>query len=237
MIQHPNQFYLAGILLQTSILIVSLYRRVPNFIFHLFEFGMTKKEALDWDGRFLLPGILTSENCERLPQSLDKFLLWYESKEPQLKLQGAYAAEYDNYLASLIAHPQMPILVHTVLGFDIRFDHCGTPSRRLGTSGIGWHSHKYADDQPQLGLILIFFYVNGFSPNDRALKVVSGSHHYRDLAISSNTNQQLCVGWVNNKKYSLTLQIHLCYFSMGYLSRAYEYDKSNCQLYEVLSYS
>ena len=119
----------------------------------------------------------------------------------------------------------MPILVHTVLGFDIRFDHCGTPSRRLGTSGIGWHSHKYADDQPQLGLILIFFYVNGFSPNDRALKVVSGSHHYRDLAISSNTNQQLCVGWVNNKKYSLTLQIHLCYFSMGYLSCAYEYDK------------
>ena len=46
-----------------------------------------------------------------------------------------------------------------MLGFDIRFDHCGTPSRRLGTSGIGWHSHKYADDQPQLGLILIFFYV------------------------------------------------------------------------------
>ena len=166
---------------------------------------MTKKEALDRDGHFLSLGILTSEICEGLPQSLDKFLLWYESKEPQLK-RGSICCRIRNYLASLIAHPQMPILVHTVLGFDIRFDHCGTPSRRLGTSGIGWHSHKYADDQPQLGLILIFFYVNGFSPNDRALKVVSGSHHYRDLAISSNTNQQLCVGWVNNKKYSLTLQ-------------------------------
>ena len=101
---------------------------------------MTKKEALDRDGHFLLPGILTSEICERLPKSLDKFLLWYESKESQLKLREAYAAEYDNYLASLIAHPQMPILVHTVLGLDIRFDHCGTLSRRPGTLGIGWHS-------------------------------------------------------------------------------------------------
>lgn len=98
----------------------------------------------------------------------------------------------------------MLTLVHVVLGPDIRFDHCGPLSRRPDTPETGRHSHKYADDQPQLGLIRIFFYVNGFSSDDGALKVIPDSHHYRDSMISGNTDQQLCAGWMNNKKHPLT---------------------------------
>ena len=53
-------------------------------------------------------------------------------------------------------------------------------NRPAGHPGFGGHSHEYADQQPELGLIRIFFYLNGFSSNDAALKVVAGSHLYRD---------------------------------------------------------
>ena len=39
-------------------------------IFDPFEFGETEKKALDRNGHFLLPGILTSETCKQLTRSL-----------------------------------------------------------------------------------------------------------------------------------------------------------------------
>ena len=173
-------------------------------IFNPFEFDETEKEAFDRDGHFLLPGILTSETCKQLTRSLALIQPFRESKDPQLRHHSGHAAEYDSYLASLIAHPQMLDLIHKVLGPDIRFDHCGTLNRPPGHQGFGWHSHGYADDQPELGLILVFFYVNGFSTDDASLKVVPGSHHYRDPAIEGRTDQELRSGWLNGKKHPMT---------------------------------
>ena len=138
-------------------------------LFNPFEFDETEKEAFDRDGHFLLPGILTSETCKQLTRSLALIQPFRESKDPKLRHHSGHAAEYDSYLASLIAHPQMLDLIHRVLGPDIRFDHCGTLNRPPGHQGFGWHSHGYADDQPELGLILVFFYVNGFSTDDASL--------------------------------------------------------------------
>ena len=61
--------------------------------------------------------------------------------------------------------------------------------------------------------------------------------------ISINKLKSYCIIGVNEKErlkkqeIFVDTSIHLCYFGIGYLSRDYEYDKSNCQLYEVLSYS
>ena len=173
-------------------------------IFYPFEFGETEKKALDRDGHFFLPGILTSETCKQLTRSLARIQPLRESTDPQLRHHSGHAAEYDSYLTSLIAHPQMLELIHKVLGSDIRFDHCSTINRPPGHGGFGWHSHAYADDQPELGLVRIFFYVNGFSTDDAPLKVVPGSHHYRDPAIDGRTDQELRSGWLNGKKHPVT---------------------------------
>ena len=77
-------------------------------IFNPFEFDETEKEAFGRDGHFLLPGILTSETCKQLTRSLALIQPFRESKDPQLRHHSGHAAEYDSYLASLIAHPQMP---------------------------------------------------------------------------------------------------------------------------------
>jgi hypothetical protein len=49
--------------------------------------------------------------------------------------------------------------------------------RPAGHPGFGWHSHEYADQQPELGLSHIFFDLNVFSRNDAALQVVAGNHY------------------------------------------------------------
>ena len=175
---------------------MSEYHMKQAPIFYPYKFGAAEKNALDRDGHFLLPGVLNLETCRQLTRSLARIQPLRESDDPQLRYHSGHAAEYDPYLASLIAHSQMLDLIHKVLGTNIRFDHCGTINRPPGHQGFGWHSHEYADDQPELGLMRIFFYVNGFSVDDAALKVVPGSHHYRDPAISGKTDQQLCAGWM-----------------------------------------
>ena len=173
-------------------------------IFHPFTFGIAKKKALDRDGHFFLPSVLTADTCKQLTRALARIQPLRESKDPQQRHHSGHAAEYDSYLASLIAHPQMLDLIHKVLGPDIRFDHCCTINRPPGHPGFGWHSHAYADERPELGLMRIFFYVNGFSTDDAPLKVVPGSHHYRDSAINGRTDQELRSGWLNGKKHLLT---------------------------------
>ena len=99
------------------------------------------------------------------------------------RLPNRYAAEYDKYLASLIGHPQLLGLARRVLGAPIRFDHCVTLNRPGGNGGTSWHSHSYGEEDPRLGFLRIFFYVNGFEIGDGGLKVVPGSHLFRDPEI------------------------------------------------------
>ena len=55
-----------------------------------------------------------------------------------------------------------------------------TLNRAGGNAGITWHTHGYAADDPALGFIRVFFYVTGFAAGDGGLKVVPGSHLFRE---------------------------------------------------------
>ena len=158
---------------------------------------------MDKDGHILLPGILTPETCERLMSSFRKILDLTPSSVESHK-PAHYAAEYDSYLESLIPHPQLLDLARKVLGKEIRFDHCVTIIRPGGNGGTGWHSHEYAEDDPSLGFVRIFFYVSGFEAGDGGLRAVPGSHLYRDAKINADTDEALKTGWMAGKTHPMT---------------------------------
>ena len=169
-------------------------------IFHNYTFGAQERKRLDYDGHLVLPGLLTVEAQARLTESLARV----ESLIPGCKKgyePNRFAAEYDSYLESLIPHPQMLKLARQVLGEDIRYDHCVSLNRPGGNSGIHWHSHAYAEDDPRYGFVRIFFYVNGFAAEDGGLKAVPGSHLYRDPKIRGATDEALQDGWLAGKTH------------------------------------
>ncbi len=170
-------------------------------LFEDYQFGPEEKAQLDRDGHFCLPTILTLAARENLIASLARVLEMPDSEEFH---PNHYAAELDDYLASLIAHPQMLELARKVLGEEIRYDHCVDLSRKGGFGGQPWHSHSYAEVQPELGFLRIFFYVNGFQKGDGALKVVPGSHVFRDADIKAQTDADLQIGWLRDKKHRAT---------------------------------
>lgn len=167
-------------------------------IFHDYTFGDAERKALDHDGHFVLPRLLTSDTQAQLTLSLSRIQSLIpgckEGHEP-----NRFSAEYDAYLESVIAHPQMLELARKVLGDDIRYDHCVSLNRHGGNGGIGWHSHGYSDDDPRYGFVRIFFYVNGFEADDGGLKAVPGSHLYRDGRIHGGTDEALREGWLVGK--------------------------------------
>lgn len=174
-----------------------------NPIFHDYTFGDQERKALDRDGHFVLPGLLTANTQERLTESLARI----QSLIPNCKEghePNRFSAEYDAYLESVIAHPQMLELARKVLGDDIRYDHCVSLNRHGGNGGIGWHSHGYSDDDPRYGFVRIFFYVNGFEVDDGGLKAVPGSHLYRDGRIHGGTDDALREGWLVGKTHPET---------------------------------
>lgn len=176
---------------------------VQEPLFKPYTFGPQEKAQMDRDGHFLLPGILTAAACERLVQSLSHIeeLIAAGVKDP---LPNHNAAEYDSYLESLIGHPQLLALARSILGAEIRFDHCVTLNRPGGNLGIRWHSHEYAEDDPTLGFVRIFFYVNGFELGDGNLRVVPGSHLFRDAQIDAHSDEELQEKWLAGKKHPLT---------------------------------
>ena len=174
-----------------------------TMIFTPYTFGPAEKASLDQAGHFVLPGILTPTACDQLVAALQNIedLIQAGVKDP---LPNHNAAEYNAYLESVIAHPQMLELAHNVLGDNIRFDHCVTLNRPAGNQGVRWHSHEYAEDDPTLGFVRIFFYINGFTHNDGNLKAVPGSHLYRDDKINAPTDAEFEAGWLQGKTHPLT---------------------------------
>ena len=84
-------------------------------LFHAYTFGEQEREKLDRDGHFVLPGVLTSDAQQNLTHSLSRIhelsRTSTEGHEP-----NRFSAEYDSYLESLIAHPQMLELARKVVG-------------------------------------------------------------------------------------------------------------------------
>ncbi len=174
-----------------------------NPIFQDYTFGDEQKKELDFDGHYVLPGLLTADAQKQLTESLSRI----QSLIPGCK-QGyepnRFSAEYDSYLESLIPHPQMLELARKVLGEEIRYDHCVSLNRLGGNSGIGWHSHGYSDDDPRFGFVRIFFYVSGFDADDGGLRAVPGSHLYRDGGIHGSSDEVLREGWLAGKTHPET---------------------------------
>jgi hypothetical protein len=170
-------------------------------IFHPYSFGPEERERLDLDGHLVLPGLLTEPTRARLTDALAAI-----QAVPQPNTQHAqhHSAEYNGYLASLIAHPQMLALARQVLGNEIRYDHCVALNRPAGNGGAHWHSHEYSDDEPRFGFVRIFFYVNGFDPDDGGLGVVPGSHLYRDAQLRAGSDEELRAGWMAGKTHPRT---------------------------------
>lgn len=152
-------------------------------------------------------------------------------QHPDLKKHGvgAVAMEYDDFLESCVGHPQMLGLAREVLGSDIRFDHMVALNRPGATPPMGYHTHEYADgnqtfddeakfprigrlaaesrtfpNDPSLGFIRIFFYVTGFEQDNGNLKVVPGSHLFRDSTVNASDDDALERGWMKGKLHPLT---------------------------------
>jgi hypothetical protein len=172
-------------------------------IFGPYEFGDAERVAMDRDGHYLLPGLLTASACRRLTESLSHIESLRDDAEEGHE-PSRFAAEFDDYLASLIGHPQLLELARLVLGDDIRYDHCVALNRPGGNNGTRWHSHEYGEDRPDLGFVRIFFYVNGFEPDDGGLKVVPGSHLFRDAQIHADSDEDLRSGWMAGRSHPQT---------------------------------
>ena len=172
-------------------------------LFHPYQFNEAERKQMNRDGHLVYPGLLTSLAQEKLTQSLEHIhsLDIIKGYEP-----NRFSAEYDSYLEELITHPQMLDLVEKVLGNKIRYDHCVSLNRPGGNGGIGWHSHGYAEDDHDLGFVRIFFYVNGFKMDDGGLKVVPGSHLFRDARIQAKSDAELETGWMKRKCHPMTGQ-------------------------------
>lgn len=172
-------------------------------IFQPYKFGEQQKAILDRDGHFIFPNLLTPQACERLTESLSH-IQSLASAAVKGHEPSRFSAEYDEYLESLIGHPQMLELARKILGEDIRYDHCVGLNRPGGNQGIRWHSHGYSEDRPSLGFVRIFFYVSGFDVDDGGLKAVPGSHLYRDPKIHARTDEDLRMGWMAGKTHPIT---------------------------------
>ena len=174
-------------------------------LFESYSFGANERSQLDADGHLVLPGLLTTDAREHLTDALAHI----ESKIPEGTKghePGRFAAEFNRYLESLIGHPQMLGLARSVLGEEIRFDHCVTLNRKGGNAGSTWHSHEYSDVDGRLGFVRIFFYVNGFEAGDANLKVVPGSHHFRDPKARAESDDELRSKWMKGRLHPHTQQ-------------------------------
>ena len=172
-------------------------------IFGSYSFGDQERSQMDSDGHFAFPGLLTESTQKRLTDSLAHI----ESLKP-MEVEGykanQIAAELDEYLESLIGHPQMLTLARQILGDEVRYDHCAVLNRAPGFSGMRWHTHSYSDDDPSFGFVRIFFYVNGFAPDDGGLKVVPGSHHFRIRGFQADSDEELKAEWLTDKVHPTT---------------------------------
>lgn len=166
-------------------------------IFKQHTFGAEEKAELDHVGHYVLPGLLTEDAQERLIEALAHILSL--PRDDEAYLPSRFAAEFSEYLERLIGHPQLLRLVRTVLGEEIRYDHCVALNRPGGNAGSHWHSHEYGNENSALGFVRVFFYVNGFEADDGGLKVVPGSHLYRDAGLSAGSDRELEEGWLDGK--------------------------------------
>ncbi len=181
----------------------TLFQMDMDPIFNDFAFGKYERELMNRDGHISFPGLLKEDARRELTASLE-YIESIDAQDMEGHEPRRFAAEFDGYLESLIGHPQMLDLARSILGDDVRFDHCVALNRPGGNGGSKWHTHGYGEENPALGFIRIFFYVNGFEAEDGGLKVLPGSHLLRARIANVVTNEELETDWLRDKYHPLT---------------------------------
>ena len=128
-----------------------------------------------------------------------------------------FAAGHDSWLLSVITHPQMVALQQLLLNSaEVRFQHNNLLTRSQGNSGSRWHCHRlhqpHEDDAgptstpSPLGVVLNLCYPDGFGAGDGGLKVIPGSHLYRNGSSmeGSQDDDSLRAGWLRGKRHPIT---------------------------------
>ena len=161
--------------------------------------GQRKAEILQ---QLEQPQQLGPEEQQKLQRELNS---WSDDGGHGMRMNiGQVVAEHDEYLESIVGHPQMLALARSVLGDELRFDHqCTSSGRQPGNAGMGYHSHNYADEHPQIGYIRVFFYLNGFHLEDGNLKTVPGSHLFRTDTGNGRTDADI-MAWAAGKRHPIT---------------------------------
>jgi hypothetical protein len=172
-------------------------------IFNAYIFGDVERTQMDRDGHLMLSGLLTEQAQEKLTASMEH-IESLRAQEEKGHEPRRFSAEFDTYLESLIGHPQLLGLARTILGDDIRYDHCVALNRPSGQKGMSWHAHGYGEENFDLGFVRVFFYINGFGEDDGGLKVVPGSHLFKDRTIKGEDDADLYQKWVNGKTHPKT---------------------------------
>jgi len=131
-----------------------------------------------------------------------------------------FSAGHVGFLMNVMTHPQMLDLQRLCLKAEtVYFDHNQLLTRAPGYAGGAWHSHKIGagnDDgvtvadldayrrQPNINLTLC--YPQGFSADaDGGLKLVSGSHLFRDPAgCRAPDDDALRAGWLKDRRHPVT---------------------------------
>ena len=129
-----------------------------------------------------------------------------------------FPAGHVPYLMNVLTHPQMLALQQLCLGSeDIYFDHNQLLTRAPGYDGGGWHCHRIGaghDEGPadidayrlQPNSNLTICYPQGFAAtNDGGLKLIRGSHLFRDAAhCRGATDEEIGAGWLQDKVHPVT---------------------------------
>lgn len=130
-----------------------------------------------------------------------------------------FPAGHVPYLMNVLIHTQMLQLQRNCLGCnEIFFDHNQLLTQSCGYPGGAWHSHKIGagkDDcgsasldeyQTQPNTNLTLCYPQGFSAdNDGGLKIIRGSHFFRDpTGCRATTDEEMQKGWLKGKVHPIT---------------------------------
>ncbi|MDP6745988.1 MAG: hypothetical protein QGH37_03000 [Candidatus Poribacteria bacterium] len=155
-----------------------------------------------------------------LPQSDDR--AGVKTLRQHSVLAEYFPAGHVSFLMNVLTHPQMLQLQQMCLRTDrIYFDHNQLLTRTAGYAGGAWHSHQIGggvDDQgvtsvleyqlqPNLNLTLC--YPQGFeAANDGGLKLIRGSHLFRDpTGCRASNDDRMRKGWLAKRLHPVTEQL------------------------------
>ncbi len=181
---------------------------------------------IDWPslGRTPPPQFLTPEevdnalgNSQAVPQKDDA--TGVKTLRQHSVFAEYFPAGHVPFLMDVLTHPQMLQLHRMCLACDtVYFDHNQLLSRSGGYAGCPWHSHRIGGGYDNCGVaspeeykaqpnaVLTLCYPQGFNAdNDGGLKVVRGSHLFRDpQGCRGVDDDEISSNWLKGRTHPVT---------------------------------